>query len=64
MCSTVLTKTDSGDLNITCTMNCLEVGTVGGGTILLPQQACLNVFLFLENKYFFLNLDVKVLWSK
>ncbi|KAI1707692.1 hydroxymethylglutaryl-coenzyme A reductase domain-containing protein [Ditylenchus destructor] len=24
-------------------MNCLEVGTVGGGTILSPQQACLEM---------------------
>ncbi|KAL3107431.1 hypothetical protein niasHT_014148 [Heterodera trifolii] len=30
-------------LHITCTMNCLEVGTVGGGTMLTPQGACLEM---------------------
>lgn len=43
MCSTALTKTDNGNLSITCTMNCLEVGTVGGGTILSPQRAALRM---------------------
>lgn len=43
MCSTLLEKTASGDLSVTCTMNCLEVGTVGGGTILAPQKASLSV---------------------
>lgn len=31
------------DLYISCTMPCIEVGTVGGGTILPAQQACLKV---------------------
>ncbi|XP_014662154.1 PREDICTED: 3-hydroxy-3-methylglutaryl-coenzyme A reductase-like [Priapulus caudatus] len=31
------------DLYITCTMPCIEVGTVGGGTILPPQAACLQI---------------------
>ena len=30
-------------LLITCTMPSLEVGTVGGGTALEPQKACLNI---------------------
>lgn len=31
------------DLYISCTMPSIEIGTVGGGTSLLPQQACLQV---------------------
>ena len=31
------------DLHVSCTMPSIEVGTVGGGTSLQPQQACLNV---------------------
>lgn len=31
------------DLYITCTMPSIELGTVGGGTNLAPQQACLQV---------------------
>uniref|UniRef100_A0A8C5E8G9 3-hydroxy-3-methylglutaryl coenzyme A reductase n=1 Tax=Gouania willdenowi TaxID=441366 RepID=A0A8C5E8G9_GOUWI len=31
------------DLYISCTMPSLELGTVGGGTILAPQQACLQM---------------------
>lgn len=31
------------DLYISCTMPCIEVGTVGGGTILPAQQACLKM---------------------
>lgn len=31
------------DLHITVTMPSLEVGTVGGGTGLHPQSACLNM---------------------
>lgn len=31
------------DLYITCTMPSLEVGTIGGGTVLPPQGACLDV---------------------
>ncbi|BFY97963.1 hypothetical protein BsWGS_01004 [Bradybaena similaris] len=31
------------DLHITCTMPSIEVGTVGGGTVLPPQAACLQM---------------------
>ena len=31
------------DLYVTCTMPCVEVGTVGGGTILKAQRACLKM---------------------
>lgn len=31
------------DLYITCTMPSIEIGTVGGGTNLAPQQACLQM---------------------
>ncbi|XP_059172811.1 3-hydroxy-3-methylglutaryl-coenzyme A reductase-like [Physella acuta] len=31
------------DLHITCTMPSIEVGTVGGGTILPPQASCLEM---------------------
>lgn len=31
------------DLHISCTMPSIEVGTVGGGTILPPQASCLEV---------------------
>lgn len=43
MCYTEMKKTETGDLYISCTMKCLEVGTVGGGTILKPQQTALEV---------------------
>lgn len=33
------------DLYISCTMPSLEVGTVGGGTFLHAQAACLEVSL-------------------
>ena len=33
----------TSDLLITITMPCVEVGTVGGGTALLPQQAVLEM---------------------
>jgi hydroxymethylglutaryl-CoA reductase (NADPH) len=42
-CITLLEETDSGDLWISCTMPSLEVGTVGGGTSLKAQSACLRV---------------------
>lgn len=35
------------DLYISCTMPSLEVGTVGGGTILPPQAACLKVCAYM-----------------
>lgn len=31
------------DLYISCTMPSIEIGTVGGGTILAPQSACLSM---------------------
>nr|KAF6440712.1 3-hydroxy-3-methylglutaryl-CoA reductase [Rousettus aegyptiacus] len=31
------------DLYISCTMPSIEIGTIGGGTNLLPQQACLQM---------------------
>ena len=31
------------DLLISCTMPTIEVGTVGGGTVLTPQSACLSI---------------------
>lgn len=40
------------DLYISCTMPCIEVGTVGGGTILPAQQACLKVLPGLNLIYF------------
>jgi len=41
-CITLLEETDGGDLHISCTMPSLEVGTVGGGTTLPAQAACLK----------------------
>lgn len=35
------------DLYISCTMPSIELGTVGGGTNLAPQQACLQVSEYL-----------------
>lgn len=44
MCFTQLSKRSAdGALHISCTMNCLEVGTIGGGTVLSPQGACLQM---------------------
>ncbi|MFH4975915.1 hypothetical protein AB6A40_002624 [Gnathostoma spinigerum] len=43
MCMTTMEETAAGDLYVTCNMRCLEVGTIGGGTILRPQQACLQM---------------------
>ncbi|XP_069483571.1 3-hydroxy-3-methylglutaryl-Coenzyme A reductase [Ambystoma mexicanum] len=37
------TGTTQEDLHISCTMPSLEIGTVGGGTNLVPQQACLRM---------------------
>ena len=34
---------DGQDLYISCTMPSLEVGTVGGGTVLTAQSACLDM---------------------
>ncbi|XP_077865070.1 3-hydroxy-3-methylglutaryl-coenzyme A reductase-like, partial [Saccoglossus kowalevskii] len=43
-CITLMETTGpmQNDLYITCTMPSVEVGTVGGGTILQPQSACLD----------------------
>lgn len=41
-CITIMEKTDEGDLWISCTMPSIEVGTVGGGTGLPAQSACLR----------------------
>jgi hydroxymethylglutaryl-CoA reductase (NADPH) len=42
-CITLMEKDDHGDLWISCTMPSLEVGTVGGGTSLQAQAACLKM---------------------
>ncbi|GAA5815995.1 hypothetical protein MFLAVUS_009514 [Mucor flavus] len=43
MCITLMKAVNGGqDLHISCTMPCIEVGTIGGGTILPPQQAMLD----------------------
>ena len=41
-CITLMEKTEEGDLWISCTMPSIEVGTVGGGTSLEAQSACLQ----------------------
>nr|CAD2136563.1 unnamed protein product [Meloidogyne enterolobii] len=44
MCMTQLNKRAlDGALHISCTMNCLEVGAIGGGTMLSPQSKCLEI---------------------
>ncbi|CAJ0947044.1 unnamed protein product, partial [Mesorhabditis belari] len=44
MCSTKIEVDDKdGDLKVSCTMPVMEVGTVGGGTILGPQRDCLKM---------------------
>uniref|UniRef100_A0A914WB57 3-hydroxy-3-methylglutaryl coenzyme A reductase n=1 Tax=Plectus sambesii TaxID=2011161 RepID=A0A914WB57_9BILA len=43
MCLTQMDKTAAGDLRISCTMPCLEIGTRGGGTILPAQRTCLEM---------------------
>jgi hydroxymethylglutaryl-CoA reductase (NADPH) len=42
-CITLMEETPQGDLWISCTMPSLEVGTVGGGTSLQAQAACLDI---------------------
>jgi len=42
-CITVMTKTPEGHLNISVSMPSIEVGTIGGGTILEPQGAMLDL---------------------
>jgi hydroxymethylglutaryl-CoA reductase (NADPH) len=41
-CITLMEKQDDGDLWMCCTMPSIEVGTVGGGTSLPAQAACLE----------------------
>jgi hydroxymethylglutaryl-CoA reductase (NADPH) len=41
-CITLMEETTEGDLWISCTMPSIEVGTVGGGTSLAAQAACLS----------------------
>ncbi|KAK0420385.1 hypothetical protein QR680_014651 [Steinernema hermaphroditum] len=43
MCLTSWKKTETGDLKVSCLMKCLEVGTMGGGTILPSQNAALEM---------------------
>lgn len=43
-CITLMKAVNQGrDLHISCTMPCIEVGTIGGGTILPPQQSMLDM---------------------
>eukprot|EP00934_Nitzschia_sp_Nitz4_P003859 Nitzschia sp. Nitz4//scaffold111_size72815//67337//69346//NITZ4_005802-RA/size72815-snap-gene-0.104-mRNA-1//1//CDS//3329533216//3849//frame0 len=42
-CMTLMEETPEGNLWISCTMPSIEVGTVGGGTSLEAQTACLQV---------------------
>jgi hydroxymethylglutaryl-CoA reductase (NADPH) len=42
-CITLMEETEEGDLWISCTMPSIEVGTVGGGTSLPAQSACLEM---------------------
>ena len=44
-CLTVMEVTGANhdDLYVSCTMPCVEVGTIGGGTVLPAQSACLQV---------------------
>jgi len=42
-CITLMEKNEDGDLYVSITMPSIEVGTVGGGTILPAQSACLEM---------------------
>lgn len=42
-CITLMNKVDGGDLQISVSMPSIEVGTIGGGTILEPQGAMLDL---------------------
>ncbi len=42
-CMTLMEENERGDLWISCTMPSIEVGTVGGGTGLAAQAACLEM---------------------
>ncbi|XP_054160374.1 3-hydroxy-3-methylglutaryl-coenzyme A reductase-like isoform X2 [Oppia nitens] len=38
-----LMEINGNDLHISCTMPSIEIGTIGGGTVLQPQSACLEL---------------------
>lgn len=42
----MIEKTDDDHLYASCTMPSVELGTIGGGTILPAQSACLEVINF------------------
>ncbi|KAJ2351900.1 3-hydroxy-3-methylglutaryl-coenzyme A (HMG-CoA) reductase isozyme [Coemansia sp. RSA 2611] len=43
-CITLMEPANDGrDLRISCSMPSIEVGTIGGGTVLPPQAACLDM---------------------
>lgn len=42
-CMTLMEPTNDGGLRVSVTMPCIEVGTVGGGTNLAAQKACLEM---------------------
>lgn len=42
-CMTLMEAAEGGGLRVSVTMPCLEVGTVGGGTSLAAQRACLDI---------------------
>eukprot|EP01018_Ginkgo_biloba_P013606 Gb_01353 [translate_table: standard] len=42
-CITMIEEANGKDLHISVTMPCIEVGTIGGGTHLASQAACLNL---------------------
>ncbi|CAI2349039.1 unnamed protein product [Caenorhabditis sp. 36 PRJEB53466] len=42
MCSTQMEEDEDGNLYVSCSLPCVEVGTVGGGTILAPQRSALE----------------------
>ncbi|KAI9029367.1 hydroxymethylglutaryl-coenzyme A reductase-domain-containing protein [Hyaloraphidium curvatum] len=43
-CITLMEAVNDGqDLHVSCSMPCIEVGTVGGGTVLPPQASCLEL---------------------
>lgn len=44
-CFTTMERDEKGDLVVSVTMPCLEVGSVGGGTTLPTQNACLQLAL-------------------
>lgn len=42
-CITLMKRLPNGDLRISVSMPCIEVGTIGGGTVLEPQGAMLEM---------------------